>query len=193
MILKEEARNIIFEKRKKINPHHFKELNTLFYRNFLSVDCLRNIRSKIIAGYCAFADECNIFETLSYCYQNNLIVLPSIIEKNKKMIFREWSCVFDELVVNGLFKKKMILEPGNSCRVLEPDIVFVPAVAVDVYGSRVGHGAGYYDKTLSNLNCVKIATVYDFQIFDTELENTVNDIKMDYILTERRFIKKISK
>ncbi len=188
MILKKEAREIVFERRKNSGPCFFDNLNALFYNNFLSIDFLTAISNMIIAGYCAFDNECNIFDILKYCSKNNNIVLPSIVEKNKSMVFREWSCAMGDLEKNVLFKKMKILEPVCGCREMEPNIVFVPAVAVDIYGNRAGYGAGYYDRTLCNINCIKIATVYNFQIFNEEIEHNENDVAMDYILTENKFI-----
>ena len=191
MLLKKEAREIVFKKRKSISHLLFKKLNNTFYKNFQSLDFLKPFKNQVIAGYCAFDDECNIFEILKHYSKNNLIVLPSIVEKDEKMVFRKWSCRFDDLAANILFKKTKILEPKNTCAELSPTIVFVPAVAVDIYGNRAGYGGGYYDRTIKDLNCIKIATVFDFQVFDEEIEHNKNDVAMDYILTENRFFKNL--
>lgn len=188
MLLKKEVRDIVFKKRKICNSDFFNVLNDLFYKHFLSIDFCKNFNNKIIAGYCAFENECNTFEILKYYSKNNFIVLPAIVEKNNSIVFREWDCILKKLEKNRLFKKMEIMEPNCNCKKLEPNIVFVPAVAVDIYGNRVGYGAGYYDKTLKDLNCIKIVTVFDFQVFDEEIEHNENDVKMDYILTENKFI-----
>ena len=187
-MLKKEVRKIIFKKRKSYDNSFFNSLNDIFYNNFLSTNFLTSIQNTTIAGYYAFDNECNIFEILKYYSKNNHVVLPSIVEKNKSMIFKEWDCTIDKLEVNKLFKKTKILEPVHDCKELKPNIVFIPAVAVDIYGNRVGYGAGYYDKTLCNIDCIKIATVYNFQVFNEEIEHDKNDVAVDYILTESKFI-----
>ena len=71
------------------------------------------------------------------------------------------------------------------------DLVIVPGVVFDVNMARYGRGLGYYDRFLSKLSGVKvIALAYDFQVSKKELKLDDWDIKMDYIITEKRVIKK---
>ena len=71
------------------------------------------------------------------------------------------------------------------------DLVIVPGVVFDVNMARYGRGLGYYDRFLSKLSGVKvIALAYDFQVSKKELKLDDWDIKMDYIITEKRIIKK---
>lgn len=71
----------------------------------------------------------------------------------------------------------------------ELDIIFMPLVAVDIAGNRLGSGFGYYDKTLEDIkNPLLIGTAYEFQI-----ENFINknawDIPLDIIVTPQRIIR----
>ena len=71
------------------------------------------------------------------------------------------------------------------------DLVIVPGVVFDVNMARYGRGLGYYDRFLSKLSGVKvIALAYDFQVSKKELKLDDWDIKMDYIITEKRVIQK---
>ena len=185
-MLKQEIRQIVFEKRKNIS--NYRNLEKLFIKNFYSIDFLTKIKGEIIAGYYPFQNECNILEILKFYSKNNTIVLPVVLEKNKQMIFRKWDGSNKSLVANPMLKNK-ILEPNENCQELQPTIVFTPAVAVDIYGNRIGYGGGYYDRTLQNINCLKIATIYDFQLFNDKFNVEKNDMKMDYILTEKNFNK----
>ncbi|MGN1098516.1 MAG: 5-formyltetrahydrofolate cyclo-ligase [Clostridia bacterium] len=63
------------------------------------------------------------------------------------------------------------------------DMVLVPAVAVDRNKNRMGFGKGCYDRFLTDMDCVKAAVCFDFQIVEA-LEPKPHDIKMDYIITE---------
>ena len=65
-----------------------------------------------------------------------------------------------------------ILEPINGIEV-EPkkiEVVFVPLLAFDLYGNRVGYGKGYYDKFLAECGkkCLKIGLSF----FTPEKKNT---------------------
>ena len=73
----------------------------------------------------------------------------------------------------------------------EIDLVIVPGVVFDVNMARYGRGLGYYDRFLSKLSGVKvIALAYDFQVSKKKLKLDDWDIKMDYIITEKRVIQK---
>ena len=65
----------------------------------------------------------------------------------------------------------------------------VPGVAFDINGNRVGWGSGHYDRFLSECSgAVKIGLAYDFQVID-RLEPEAHDVKMDFIVTEKRVIR----
>ena len=96
-------------------------------------------------------------------------------------------------IIVEAFGTKVIYHPAkkpehNSSDI---DLVIVPGVVFDVNMARYGRGLGYYDRFLSKLSGVKvIALAYDFQVSKKELKLDDWDIKMDYIITEKRIIKK---
>ncbi len=113
------------------------------------------------------------------------ICLPKIIKD--KMCFVEIMSLDD--LKRGKFS---VMEPINRFPEIDPnelDIIFVPAVSLDKMGNRIGRGSGYYDKFLNNCNAKKIALAYDFQILDS-IPSDKRDIRMDYIMTDKRLIKK---
>ncbi len=71
------------------------------------------------------------------------------------------------------------------------DVIFVPAVAVDRHGVRLGHGAGWYDRALMHrsADAMLIAVVWPWENTDT-LPCDRYDVRMDAVLTSqgmRRF------
>jgi len=81
-----------------------------------------------------------------------------------------------------------ILEPSPACPVLEPkqlDFIFVPGVAFDASGRRLGRGRGYYDRFLPNLNGWRCAVAMDWQVLPVVPE-APHDCRVDYILTPSR-------
>ncbi|MEG1022103.1 MAG: 5-formyltetrahydrofolate cyclo-ligase [Flavobacterium sp.] len=79
-----------------------------------------------------------------------------------------------------------IPEPQNGFSVADNqiDVVFVPLLAYDVFGNRVGYGKGFYDKFLSQCkpNVIKIGLSF----FDAEpiIEDAFElDIRLDYCIT----------
>lgn len=68
------------------------------------------------------------------------------------------------------------------------DVVIVPGTVFDANGGRMGFGAGYYDRFLSDIGAVRIGLCHDFQLVpDTYPEP--HDAMMNYIVTERRIIR----
>ena len=82
-----------------------------------------------------------------------------------------------------------ILEPvtGTVEKISEIDLVFVPLVAADPAGNRLGHGAGYYDKTFASdrisIRPPLVGLAYDFQIVK-KLEINSWDVPLDILVTD---------
>ena len=70
-------------------------------------------------------------------------------------------------------------------------IMFMPGLAFDIKGNRIGYGGGYYDRYLNHHDIkTKIAICYDFQVVEDLSElSTSKDNRVDYIITEKRVIK----
>ena len=83
-------------------------------------------------------------------------------------------------------------EPENN--IIEVDLVIVPGLVFDEKLARYGRGRGYYDRFLCKLpkQTILIAVGYDFQLLSHKwrLGLKSHDIKMDYIITEKRVIQK---
>jgi 5-formyltetrahydrofolate cyclo-ligase len=86
-----------------------------------------------------------------------------------------------------------ILEPVDGQTItpeeLQTGIVFVPGVAFDVAGSRLGRGQGAYDRLLAQCDNQpkSVALAYEFQIVE-KVPTDKWDRKVHYIITERRII-----
>lgn len=84
-----------------------------------------------------------------------------------------------------------IPEPQNGFAIKDDliEVVFVPLLAYDLKGNRVGYGKGFYDLFLSkcNSNVIKIGLSF----FDPEDEISdvfSNDVKLDYCITPHKII-----
>jgi 5-formyltetrahydrofolate cyclo-ligase len=86
-----------------------------------------------------------------------------------------------------------ILEPTGVESLAKDDeeglAVFVPGLAFDLRGNRLGRGKGWYDRALASLGVAArfIALAYEFQIVD-EIPTDSWDRKVHHIITERRTI-----
>jgi 5-formyltetrahydrofolate cyclo-ligase len=81
-----------------------------------------------------------------------------------------------------------LLEPAGPwlppTAVTEASVVFVPALAVDRTGARLGRGRGFYDRTLvlRNPDARLIAVVRDDELLD-EVPHEPHDVPMTHALT----------
>jgi 5-formyltetrahydrofolate cyclo-ligase len=84
-----------------------------------------------------------------------------------------------------------LLEPPEpwlpESALAEAELVFVPALAVDRRGVRLGRGGGFYDRSLSDRDprARLIATVRDAEFVD-ELPSEPHDVRMTHALTPER-------
>ena len=73
---------------------------------------------------------------------------------------------------------------GIAVEPLKIDVVFVPLLAFDLHGNRVGYGKGYYDGFLKE--CKPDILKIGLSLFEAEDEITdtfANDIPLDYCVT----------
>ncbi|MBR4040338.1 MAG: 5-formyltetrahydrofolate cyclo-ligase [Clostridia bacterium] len=78
-----------------------------------------------------------------------------------------------------------LMEPEARCPAAEPGtigLILVPGAAFDWAGSRIGQGAGYYDRFLPQTNALRVGVCHDFALLD-RVEHEAHDIAMDYVIT----------
>ena len=139
--------------------------------------------AKSIGCYYSIGSEVQTVELITHLLEEKKIVsLPSI--SNGMMTFRK----IEDLtkLEKGEFD---IPEPKDNAQVEEKhDVILVPCVGLDNEGNRIGYGAGFYDKYLEKKDLIKIGLSYSKQIVKT-IPVSKNDIKMDWIVTEKDVIK----
>ena len=109
------------------------------------------------------------------------IVLPKVAVDNSLLNY----LLTDSTIIKN--NKWDIPEPVNGLEVpsLEIDIVFIPLLAFDLYGNRVGYGKGFYDNFLKQCrpDIIKIGLSFfepeDKAIIDVREE----DISLDYCVS----------
>lgn len=127
--------------------------------------------------------EVNILKILETKYMLNKNVLLPVIEKNNLMNFFPWKNN-EVLQVN----KFGLLEPLKT-KVKTPDVILVPVLAYDKDNYRLGYGKGFYDRYLSKLlkknnKILAVGVAFSFQKYH-KLPRKMNDVKLDFILTEK--------
>jgi len=99
----------------------------------------------VVAGLWPLPGEMDLRPLLHALHARGLpIVLPETPPRGRPLVFRRWSpgCAM-------LPERFGTLRPDGP--VVAPDVVFVPLLAFDGRGYRLGYGGGYYDRTLQGL------------------------------------------
>ncbi|WP_392420918.1 5-formyltetrahydrofolate cyclo-ligase [Capnocytophaga canis] len=85
-----------------------------------------------------------------------------------------------------------ITEPSNGFEVqtAQIDVVFVPLLAYDQKGNRVGYGGGFYDRFLSNCPVTTLKVGLSFFLPELKIEGVFStDIPLDYCATPDGFFR----
>lgn len=138
-----------------------------FYHIFLSIEEQKEINTEYVLSILAGKDK-------------NIVI--------SKSNFDDYSMVHYLLTDSTTIKKNTygIPEPvdGVEIKPSQIDVVFIPLLAFDDNGNRVGYGKGFYDRFLAKCSpdMVKIGLSF-FDVEDETIESSKDDIKLDYCVT----------
>jgi len=88
--------------------------------------------------------------------------------------------------VNNRYKiPEPVISKQEAANTKTLDIIFIPLVAFDSYGTRLGMGAGYYDRTLATPHeSLLIGVAYEFQRVPF-IQPEPWDVTLDAVITEK--------
>ena len=116
------------------------------------------------------------------------VALPLLARESATMRF----VVIDseaDLVENREGFREPLGGGGLHYDVPDIDLFFVPGVAFDLAGNRLGMGKGYYDRALEGVPPGRIAALaYEFQLLE-EVPSFSHDVRVGWIVTEERLIR----
>ena len=142
----------------------------------------------IISAYWPVHDEIDPLPLLDrLCANGARAVLPEIVGKGRPLRFRRF--VAGDILHPGPLG---IMQPDPQAEILTPDWLIVPLLAFNrLNGARLGHGGGFYDRTLQELRStsrpVVIGIGYSAQNMP-RLPMTRHDQFLDAIVHDSGFI-----
>ncbi|MGL4676195.1 MAG: 5-formyltetrahydrofolate cyclo-ligase [Brevinema sp.] len=143
----------------------------------LALPLIRDI--DVVAFYYSINQEPNLQYLWEQAWeQNKIVLLPRVVSKNE-IVF----CPFSSLkeLKKGAFD---ILEPCTEPYQKNIDLIFVPGLAFGRDGSRLGYGAGYYDRFLKKISLRMVGVCYAQELQEF-LPKEEHDIMMDAVITEQ--------
>ena len=179
---KENIRKRINEKRNGLTEVQKNTLDDIIFNKVLLSEDYR--KSKNLFIFVSFRTEVDTHRIIKKALKDGKNVsVPKIISREKGMIAVKINH-FHELK-SGAYG---ILEPEDiNLRMEESaiDLSYIPGLAFDRAGGRIGYGGGYYDRFLkmTRKDSKKIALAYSFQILDC-IPKEKHDILMDRIISD---------
>ncbi|MFD2916742.1 5-formyltetrahydrofolate cyclo-ligase [Psychroserpens luteus] len=143
--------------------------NHEFYHIFLSITEHKEVNTDYILNILSGKDKNIIISKSDFSTREMSHFLLTDSTKIKK---NEWN----------------IPEPinGISINVEQIDVVFVPLLAFDKTGHRIGYGKGFYDKFLNNCKPETIKIGLSFFESIKQITNVFeSDVRMDYCVTPK--------
>ncbi len=144
-----------------------------FFHVFLTIDLLKEVLTDPILSILSGKDKHIVVSKSDFKTRTMSHVL---LQDNTILKLNSWN----------------IPEPENGIPISNEqiEVVFIPLVAFDVRGNRVGYGKGFYDKFLKN--CSKDTLKIGLSFF--EAETTIDgiephDIPLDYCITPDKIYK----
>ena len=131
-----------------------------------------------VSGFWPMAGEIDIRPLLEGLFaRGHAVLLPETPARGNPLIFRHWRP--GAAIVRERFGT---LRPVGDLGV--PAVLFVPLLAFDRRGGRLGYGGGYYDRTLAGLPGVRaIGCGFAAQELD-EVPMDEYDARLDAVATE---------
>ncbi len=143
---------------------------------------------QVISAFVPIGSEVDL-STLMYGLETRgcAVVLPCVIAPETPLVFRRWK-QGDALVKEDFGTRA----PAPTAEAMEPDILFVPMLAFDRGGYRLGYGGGFYDRSLDalrrNKSVLAVGTAYSVQEVEAVPRGTY-DQPLDWIVTEQEAFK----
>lgn len=114
------------------------------------------------------------------------VYLPMICNMNQKLV---WIRIYQHQYNNRRFShhrlgmKEPMASRGQDVSKL--DLLFMPLLACDRFGTRLGMGGGFYDRTLANnpIYPLRFGLAHDFQLLEQPLYRQKWDQALDVLVT----------
>lgn len=137
---------------------------------------------QVISGFCPFRDEIDTMPLLSaLAGLGQSLALPRV--DGPHLIFHTWKP--GDRLVTGRYGMP---EPEANTTVVRPRVLLVPLLAFDRTGSRIGYGAGFFDRVLAdNPQSQTVGLAFGLQEV-AFVPTEAHDQPLQYVLTEAALI-----
>lgn len=173
--MKNELRKTVLAQLTSQEPETKTKLDQYLLEQLIALPAYKE--AKVIATYLAFPHEYDTSLLIKQALKDGKRLLIPKTYKQGRMIFVDYD---PEKFIATSFG---LMEPASDLAVekSEIDLIHVPGVVFNVEGYRIGYGAGYYDRYLSDFEGATVSTVYPCQEHDFQPDNY--DIAVKEVIT----------
>ena len=179
-------RKMILKARRSLPAEYRQRASEAIMARLLECEAYR--RAEAVMAYASMADEVQLQGLLEHSLKaGKLLALPYVISQGLMGAARVKSLA---ALTEGAYGILTVAEEGRE--MLPPgslELIVVPGVAFGCDGSRLGMGAGFYDRFMSENEpqALRIALCFDCQLAE-EIPMEKHDQRVEAIITETRFI-----
>ena len=179
-------RKMILKARRSLPAEYRQRASEVIMARLLECEAYR--RAEAVMAYASMADEVQLQGLLEHSLKaGKFLALPYVIAQGLIGAARVKSLA---ALTEGAYGILTVAEEGRE--MLPPgslDLIVVPGVAFGLDGSRLGMGAGFYDRFMSENEpqALRIALCFDCQLAE-EIPMEKHDQRVEAIITETRFI-----
>ena len=185
---KKQFRSLLRQKRNDLSLQQRDKLSRVICEKTIALSLFQE--SRRIAFYLAHDGEVDIKNLLSEALiRKKACYLPTLQANQDYLDFRPYHAE-DLLAKNRFGIEEPSFTQEKSIAVTTLDLMFLPLIAFDKKGNRLGRGAGCYDQTLASLqhsekNPLLIGVAYEFQKVE-KLPAEIWDIPLNLAVTEQK-------
>ena len=136
---------------------------------------------------------------LSFGEVDTSYLIRLILERDKQLVVSR--TVMETVRMEHFLYDPSLIQTNNKWHIPEPqggipvkseeiEVAFIPVLAYDIKGNRVGYGKGFYDHFLAECLTTTLKVGLSFFLPETAIEDIrKEDIPLDYVLTPERVFK----
>lgn len=166
--------------RNELSPAQVSRSSDKIAQHILACDAYKN--AKLIMGYLAFGKELSVDRVLLQALADGKRVVVPFITSPTEMEAAVFTGM--ENLCLDRFRIRCVAEPAVFVEPAAIDLLLVPGVAFGRDGSRMGMGAGYYDRFLLRApQAITLGVAYD-SLLQEHLPMDEYDIPVQYLVSE---------
>jgi 5-formyltetrahydrofolate cyclo-ligase len=139
-------------------------------------------KAAVVGGYWPIGTEMDVRPLLTALYERGHVCGLPVAHRGRPLTFHRWRP--NDRLLRGRFD---IQVPDHNTPTVDPDVFFVPMLAFDASGMRIGYGGGYYDRTVAAIRARKPLLAVGIAYAAQEVERVPSekfDQRLDWVVTE---------